>query len=858
MPAKRKTKPAPSQQELIDITEKLKTAPCVPAIREAVNAWRAGKYKGMTDTTRRLFDFWFKTDHKPKQSGISKYYDFQREAMETIVYLWEYEKIYRAKDLIERYARSSEPLRLLQYDDFPRYCVKMATGSGKTKVMSLCVVWQYLNAKREANEIAKYYAKTFLILAPNVIVFERLKKDFDSGRIFKLDPLIPKDMGIFWDLDCVMRGEGQRPYYDGMLFLTNIQQLHERPDRKNQGEPEQMTGVLGSRPPAQKLEMADFKQQIALRSGPLLVINDEAHHTHDEDLKWNEVIRELHDKNPLSVQLDFTATPRFQKGALFPWTIYDYPLKQAIIDGYVKKPIKGIADIEIGKSPRPRKKYVGWLTAGVERWKEYRKQLSDLKKKPVLFIMLNKTEEADDIGDWLRVTYPEDFGGDKTQIIHTDRKGEISKKELDEARKAVRDVDSDDNPINAIVSVLMLREGWDVRNVTVVVGLRPYTSKANILPEQTIGRGLRKMFPTGIGNYVERVDVLGTPAFLEFVDDLEKLEDIEFETFRVGKDKLKIITVMPVAEKSEFDIGVPVISPTLLRKKSLAQEIVSIDIKSIPSGSLPLEADENAIKEFIYEGFDIISKAKLLTRKYPIQEAQTAQEVISYYAGCVADRIKFPSQFAAIAPLIRDYFEFLAFGRTVDLTDPLVVKAMSTKLSEYVCVDTIVKLLQKLTLEKIEPSISQPSRMLSSTPPFPWDRPVYEAAKTVFNLAACDNDFEKRFAVFLDNAKDIKSFAKLPEAFAFSIEYTDSANNIRFYYPDFIAIDVDGVNWIIETKGQEDDRVRYKDIAATNWCENATNLSGSSWKYIKVPQKVFDELHPSKLSELETAQQNLI
>ena len=140
MPAKRKSKKDPTQQELIDITERLKTAPCVPAIREAVKAWRAGNYKGMTDTTRKLFDFWFNTDHKAKPNGITKYYDFQREAMETIIYLWEFEKVYRAKDLIERYARTSEPLRLLQYDDFPRYCIKMATGSGKTKVVSLCVV----------------------------------------------------------------------------------------------------------------------------------------------------------------------------------------------------------------------------------------------------------------------------------------------------------------------------------------------------------------------------------------------------------------------------------------------------------------------------------------------------------------------------------------------------------------------------------------------------------------------------------------------------------------------------------------------------------------------------------------------
>src|SRR5207244_2591885 len=109
-----------------------------------------------------------------------------------------------------------------------RYCIKMATGSGKTKVMSLAVVWQFINAVRECDEIARDYAKTFLLIAPNVIVLERLKADFTGGRIFRADPLIPKPLEIFWDFDCVMRGEGEKAHAEGALFLTNIQQFYER------------------------------------------------------------------------------------------------------------------------------------------------------------------------------------------------------------------------------------------------------------------------------------------------------------------------------------------------------------------------------------------------------------------------------------------------------------------------------------------------------------------------------------------------------------------------------------------------------------------------------------------------------
>lgn len=592
MARQKKTKDAGDQPDLLDITGRLRTAPCVPALREAVLAWRAGGYKGTTETTRLLLNHWFNTDHKLRNGRRFEYHSSQRQAIETLVFVWEFEKVRTRKGLLERYAQSLKDVRLPPYDDFARYCIKMATGSGKTKVMSLVVVWQFMNAVREAEEIAQDYAKTFLIIAPNVIVLERLKTDFSGGRIFRVDPLIPKPLEIFWDFDCVMRGEGEKAYAEGTLFLTNIQQFYERGGRKNDQEPDVMTEMLGSKPPAQKLEITDFSERIALRAGHLIVINDEAHHTHDEESEWNQIIRGLHAKTPLTAQVDFSATPRFQKGAIFPWTIYDYPLKQAIMDGIVKRPMKGVAKIQEAKSDHASVRYRAYLAAGVERWREYKEQLEALKKKPILFIMLNDTDEADDVGDWLRAKYPAEFGNDKTLVIHTDKSGEITKRDLEAARDLARKVDEDINPVNAIVSVLMLREGWDVQNVTVVVGLRPYSAKANILPEQTIGRGLRLMFREFPINYRERVDIIGNNAFLAFVEDLEKIEEVELESFELGKDKLQILAIAPMAERAEFDIGLPLLTPSLIRKKSLAEEIAALDVMSFDCPVLPLKAGD--------------------------------------------------------------------------------------------------------------------------------------------------------------------------------------------------------------------------------------------------------------------------
>ena len=837
------------QGDVFNIQEQLKTAACVPAIREAVKAWRADKYKGITETTRELLNFWFHTDHILPNGQSFRFHSAQREAIETLIFIFEVAKVRTRKELLEKYAFDTKDLRLPPYDDFARYSVKMATGSGKTFVMSLSIVWQFANYLRGEEG----YANTFLVLAPNVIVFDRLKTDFESGITFRQYPFIPKHLQWLWDMDYYMRGDTERAYTQGALYLTNIQQFYERNTKNSDAETDIMTAMLGSIPPAQKTEISDFDERIAKRDGIVMVINDEAHHTHEEDSEWNNFIRKLHAQRPLAAQLDFSATPRYSKGSLFAWTIFDYPLKQAILDRIVKRPVKGIAQIEEAKSNIASVRYSGFLTAGVERWKEYGEQLAPLKKKPILFVMMNDTDEADDIGSWLQTKYPSIFGGNKTLIIHTDKSGEVSKKDLDEARKTAREVDHEKSPVNAIVSVLMLREGWDVQNVTVVVGLRPYSSKANILPEQTIGRGLRLMFRNNVGGYAERVDIIGNKAFMEFVDDLEKLEDLKFDTFQLGKDKLKIITVQPDENKKDFDIGIPDITPLLSRKKSLAEEISAIDVMKFNINKLPLKGKDIAdTKKFIYEGRDILTDEKLLEREYSIPQAQTAEEVIGYYARRIAQDIKLPSQFAVLAPKVRDFFERKAFGEIVNLNDPNVMKAMSSNIASFVVIKEFDKILREMVVERKQPKLILAERFLSSTPPFPTSKEVMESPKTVFNYVPCDNKYELAFAKFLDKAVDIKSFAKLPEQFSFCIQYTDTLANIRNYFPDFITIDKDGNSWLIETKGREDVEVVLKDNAAINWCNTATELTKTEWKYLKVLQKEFEDLRPDDFAELLT------
>ena len=488
----------------------------------------------------------------------------------------------------------------------------------------------------------------------------------------------------------------------------------------------------------------------------------------------------------------------------------------------------------------------------MNRWREYRDQLAAVGKTPILFIMMNDTHEADDVGHWLRTRYQTEFGGEQTLVIHTNLSGEVSKRDVDAARAVAREVDEPGCPVNAIVSVLMLREGWDVQNVTVIVGLRPYTSKANILPEQTIGRGLRLMFRGDGGAYTERVDVIGNRAFINFVEDLEKVEDLTLDTFEVGKEALQITTIRPLPEeRGAFDIGLPRLTPALLRKRTLAEEIAALDVATFPvPHPLPIKPGDAAEQAFTYEGYDILTLERLFARQYTIPEPQTSGEIVGYYAKLIATNLKLPSQFAALAPQVAAFFARVAFGRPVDLEDPQVLKAMSRTAAAFLVTKVFETALKPLLVEPAVPALLAPPVALSTCEPFPYSRPTYPAHKCIFNLVPCDNELERTFARFLDEAPDVAAFAKLPERFGFAIDYVDPAANMRYYYPDFVVRLPDGAHWLIETKGAETVEVAHKDRAAVLWCENATALTGTPWHYLKVPQHDYVKLQPTEFADL--------
>jgi len=813
----------------------------VPRIREAVDGWREQGYPGVTDTTRRLLTFWFFEDHQVNRKWFG-YYFCQREAIETLIYLYEVAKAHRFIDLMQQFGRWA-----LVYDPstdrYPRYVFKMATGSGKTKVMSLAVVWSYFNAIFEPDS---QLPKTFLIIAPNVIVFERLKIDFEDGKIFRKDPLIPPEWANDWQMTVILRDAPMPSTTRGTLYLTNVQRLYERGEEPPDTPVE---ALLGPKPKKETLTSEELLDRIASH-GELMIMNDEGHHLHLDDMVWNQRIIAMHEKleavgSELTAQLDFTATPRTQKGRLFPEIIVDYPVMQAIEDGIVKRPILGEigGDIEIPSA----KASVRWrqrIDAGVAKWKEFWEELGKSGHKPILFIMTEDTKSADDIAGDLEARYPHLFGS-KVLNIHTNRTGEILERKtnlklIEQLRKAAREVDSKGNPYRAIVSVLMLREGWDVRNVVVIVPLRPYTAKANILPEQTLGRGLRLIGGAGSG-WDEKVIVIEHEAFRDFWDKELAEEGLEIERRRLEDVTKDVVTILVDKSKLEYDLEMPQLSPALTRS---ATRLSDLTIETLPSAVLPKPERGRIAEEMVhYVGRDMLTKIVVEEQDLVIPFPARPDSVIAYFTDRVLHyaHLRQAGRFAEMAPLVEQYLTKRFFSKPVDLSEPAVIKRLSESDARQYVIQAFVDAINRLTIEPVTVRIAQPARQVSSTPAFPWSRQTHSGLKTVFNLVACDVDYEAEFAAFLDHAKDVAAYAKNVEHMHFFIEYISSQGGMRYYYPDFIVQATDGDMFLVETKGIEDIEVPIKDNRARKWCHDVADLTGQPWYYVKIPWKVFQE-----------------
>lgn len=823
--------------------------PLVADLRKKVKEWRDKNYDGASDTSKALLNWWFNEEHVLyDRRGVSshfRYYFSQREALETVVWLYEVAQVKDKYDLI-RYNSTGVLSPQMFTEEWLRFVIKMATGAGKTKVMSLIIAWAYFHKKYEKDSVL---SKNFLLITPNVIVFERIKNDFEGLKIFFSDPVLPDNgyRGQNWQddfqLTLHLQDDLRNVSDSGNIFLTNIHRVFEG-DVKDASLDDEDTSsyFLGNKPVTKTNDSIVDLGMIVRDIDELIVINDEAHHLHDDKSAWVKSIADIDNRlkqkgTKLSLQLDLTATPKKNDGSIFVQTISDYPLVEAIHQRVVKNPVVPDAasrgKLKENQSTLFSEKYRDYINLGIEEWQKTYEALKPMGKKSILFIMTDDTKNCDEVAEYIETSFKELKGAVLT--IHTNKSGEISettsgknKEELDLLRKQANEIDSWESPFKVIISVLMLKEGWDVKNVTTIVGLRPYAADSKILPEQTLGRGLRRMF-FGRDDVEEYVSVIGTPAFMDFVESI-KGEGVILEKKSMGTGAKPISPMVievdkdnPKKDIEKLDIEIPVMSPRIQREyKNLA----TLDVSKFGNKKVAVKVfSEEEKREIVFK--DVVGEKTHHTTILSGEIEPDYQSVVGFFAQAIMRELRLFGCYDILFGKVREFVQDHLFDSVVNLSDLNTLRNLSE--IEYIRLikDSFKKAINDLTVEdKGDTEIKNYIKISEARPFVVNDKSYLIPEKSVFNKIVGDSDFELVFSDFLENCDDVVSFAKNfqnKEASALRIEYKNSEGFIATYYPDFFVKKDEKTVYIIETKGREEENDKLKFERLQKWCEDVNN-----------------------------------
>ncbi|MEQ1813141.1 MAG: DEAD/DEAH box helicase family protein [Candidatus Nitrotoga sp.] len=858
--------------------------PLVAKIRVEVTAWRDSGYTGASDTTRALLSWWFDTEHLVEQADGTlapfRYYFAQREAVETVIWLHDVRKVKDKFDLL-RFSSLTEISPSMFDEDWPRYVVKMATGAGKTKVLSLLIAWSFFHKLYEPDSSL---SRNFLLIAPNIIVLDRLRADFDGLHIFFNDPILPDNghAGKNWREDFQLTLHIQddvRVVRDtGNLFLTNIHRVYlgdmPEPALEDDDLRDYFLSPFGAKPSGKTTDSKTDLGEIVREIDELAVFNDEAHHIHDPRMAWFKSIQDIHHRmlqkdGKLTLQVDVTATPRHDSGAIFVQTVSDYPLVEAIYQNVVKHPVvpdpASRSRLQEHKSAIFTEHYADYLQLGIEEWKKSYVEHGALGKKAVLFVMVDDTRNCDEVGSHLQKICPELEGA--VLVIHTKNNGEISeaasgknKDELALLRKQSNEIDLWNSPYKAIVSVLMLKEGWDVRNVTTIVGLRAYVAKSNILPEQTLGRGLRRMY---FGSDTpETVSVMGTAAFMEFVESLKTEQGVDFEYKPMGpstvrKDSLMVEVDNQNKEKNldALDIQMPKLTRRFNREY---KDLDALDPAKFGNTKLPLKPfTPEQTREIVFK--TMLDAEVHHTIRLDGTGSADYRSVVGFFARQLLKELRLVGGYDILYPKVKVFMGGHLFAASpVNLEDPVVLRNLSEPEVGKILFDTFKAAINALTVQdKGSVRIEDHIRLRDTRPFRTENRPHLIPRKSLFSKIVGEphaGGFELTFAGFLDAAPDVASFAKNYLAVGFKIDYIKADGDLSNFVPDFMVKTTDGTVWIIETKGREERDLPQKMHRLRQWCEDATSAShdenGIVYRFVYVDQQGYERNPPKNFAGL--------
>ena len=920
----------------------------------------------VTSTTADLLAWWFGEDMVMARGGLNFHAGQKQAILNAIVAhevlgagldRWTLLDLYRAAapDALLTGTRLNEVSA--DKHGHPKYCLKMATGTGKTWVLQALMIWQLLNktaALAEGIDDPRF-TRQFMVVAPGLIVYERLldafcgklvaggngSRDFASSDMAKFaDLFIPEahreTVFAFVRGNVCSRNEiGLKATGNGMIAITNWHLLAEGDVTEEIEEVEtlgapldpqdvvaQVLPLTPGRATGNSLDVLDRRYargnvlEFLAQLPELMVFNDEAHHIHEfkregetTEVEWQKSLSRIaQTKGRRFVQVDFSATPYNDVGSgknkrkvFFPHIVTDFDLKSAMRAGLVKSlvldrrkeigalPLEFKAERDESGNPALSEGQRVMLRAGLAKLRKLEKDFAaiDPHRHPKMLVVCEDTTVSPLVAEFLRDQ--EGLNEDEVMTIDSGKKAELGEKDWAPVRERLFSVDHHATP-RVIVSVLMLREGFDVNNICVIVPLR--SSQAQILLEQTIGRGLRLMWRDAEYNDIKRenrelieaskepgslLDVLSIvehPAFQSFYDDLinEGLAGTTGDDDGDGTSATGDVIAAELREDFEaFDFGIPFI----LQESDELRDHNQIDVTTLPAFTA-MTADQ--LKGMLGKGDTFVSQdlqSATLFGDYRVDGAVMNVSGYNDYLSRLTRRISqalsepLPKGNKIATHLAKPYLQV----NTAELTgwiddyvwtqlfagtfNPLEDENWRLLLLQPV-VDHITKVFAVGLLESEEMHTTGQTevhlRHLSEVPKLMLrESASLEVSKCIYTRLGWpsrNGGLERAFIHWAQADTQVLAFCKISEnrhTFA-RLRYVKDDGLPAFYSPDFL-VRTAGAVYLVETKGQEQTihpNVQRKLKAALAWCERINNLSeeqrgGPPWHYVLLGEAVVYE-----------------
>lgn len=531
--------------------------------------------------------------------------------------------------------------------EFINLCFALATGVGKTRLMGAFITYLH----------KAYHINNFMIIAPNLTIYNKLVADFTPGTskyVFTGIDVFHQNPPVIVTGDNYQHGSGimeEALFKSVVINIFNINKLHETATKKKGNDDPNAKVPLIHR--LRETLGESYFEYLASRSD-MVMLMDEAHHYRGGNVGWHA----LNSLNPI-LGIELTATPSVGSNATpFNNMVYNYSLSHAMKDGFVKEPavasrksfdaknyVKNSIELERLK-----------LNDGIFLHEQTKLALkayafNNNKKqvKPFMLVVAEDTAHADALEDYL---ISKDFkdGAYAGKVLKIYSKGVKEDNKIQQ----LLEIEKPDDPVEIVIHVNKLSEGWDVTNLYTIVPLRAFNSLK--LVDQTIGRGLRLPYGhrTGVSE-VDTVTIVSHDNFKDIVAAAKAGKLLITREYEIGDEntpaegkqnidltpKIDKVTQPIAAGEEKTEITASPENITLSQLKDAADDAVANGkVQTVQEIAEQITTENPAAKTQIQEAVQTIQSMTIEIPRIFLEK--TKQAVIKCYANFTLDTSKMP------------------------------------------------------------------------------------------------------------------------------------------------------------------------------------------------------------------------